>query len=225
MWWGRKIPSRQMSLRLVHAKSPLDQITNIPPRTFDLCRPRINRQWEIICVRLNSKYFGSLHCHITLVKIGYQRYQIDHYIVSLSPSHSDLSTKGHNQSHWNTRPVRCVINPISILIYFLKAIWAQKLPAVFKTSLKSNLIWPRQNKSYNLSKSSVDHQHNCAAAHPPKIYQKTALDEPKAGCKQHVFIKFIHNAPPYWNILTNRNRVTFRYGMRLIYQMKPRIFG
>jgi hypothetical protein len=60
---------------------------------------------------------------------------------------------------------------------------------------------------------------------PAKIYQKTVLDEPKAGCKQHVFTKFNRGALPYWNILTNINRVTFQCGMRLIYQMKPRIFG
>ena len=60
---------------------------------------------------------------------------------------------------------------------------------------------------------------------PTKIYQKTALDEPEAGCKQHAFTKFTHNAMPYWNILTNINRFTFRCGMRLIYQMKPEIFG
>ena len=60
---------------------------------------------------------------------------------------------------------------------------------------------------------------------PAKIYQKTALDEPKAGCKQHVFTKFNRGALPYWNILTNINRVTFQCGMRLIYRMRPRIFG
>ena len=60
---------------------------------------------------------------------------------------------------------------------------------------------------------------------PAKIYQKTALDEPKAGCKQNVFTKFNRGALRYWNILTNINRVTFQCGMRLIYRMKPRIFG
>lgn len=60
---------------------------------------------------------------------------------------------------------------------------------------------------------------------PAKIYQKIAFDEPKAGWKQLVFTKFDRGALPYWNILTNINRVTFQCGMRLIYQMKPRIFG
>ena len=30
---------------------------------------------------------------------------------------------------------------------------------------------------------------------PAKIYQKTALDEPKAGCKQHIFKKFCPRRP------------------------------
>ena len=30
---------------------------------------------------------------------------------------------------------------------------------------------------------------------PTKIYQKTALDEPKAGCKQHIFKKFCLRRP------------------------------
>ena len=59
---------------------------------------------------------------------------------------------------------------------------------------------------------------------PAKIYQKSVLDEPKAGCKQHVFTKFNRGALPFWNILKNINRMTFQCGMRLTYQMKPRIF-
>ena len=44
MWLGGKKPSRQMRLGVVRAKPPLDKIINIPPRTFDLFKPCINRK-------------------------------------------------------------------------------------------------------------------------------------------------------------------------------------
>lgn len=83
-----------MRLGVVRAQRPLDKKTNIPTRTFDLCRFRTNRQSEIIWVQLKSKYLDLFRRHITLEKIRCQKYQIDHYAVALSPSHSDFKRKG-----------------------------------------------------------------------------------------------------------------------------------
>ena len=60
---------------------------------------------------------------------------------------------------------------------------------------------------------------------PANIYQKTALDNQRQGANNIFSKNSARGALPYWNILTNINRVTFRCGMRLIYRMKPGIFG
>ena len=83
-----------MRLGAVRAQPPLDKKTNIPTHTFDLCRLCTNRQSEIIWVQLNSKYLDLFRRHITLGKIGCHKYQIDHYALVLSPSHSDFKRKG-----------------------------------------------------------------------------------------------------------------------------------
>jgi hypothetical protein len=46
-------------------------------------------------------------------------------------------------------------------------------------------------------------KYNCPAAHPPKTYQKTDMDEPKAGRKQHVFTK---HSPLHPALLEHRHK-------------------
>ena len=107
----------------------------------------------------------------------------------------------------------------------LKSYFSSKITDCFLklTKLKSQMAPLEQIlQSFQKLGRSTTQLRGCTSA---KICQKTALDEPKAGCKQHVFTKFNRGALPYWNILTNINRVTFQCGMRLIYRMRPRIFG